>query len=301
MRILVSGASGYVGGLLVPLLAARGHRVRAGARDPAALQRRWAVGASRPVDGLVEPVELDVLRPASVRAAMDGVDVAYYLVHSMAGGEAGFIARDMRAATTFAHAAAAAGVRRIVYLGGLGDESDDLSPHLRSRHLVGELLASAGVPVLEFRAAIVIGAGSASFRMLRQLTDRLPVMITPRWVRVLCQPIAVRDVLSYLSHALDHEDADGVVEIGGPDVLSYGSMMRRYAALRGQRRLMLPVPVLTPRLSSYWVGFVTDVPPAIARPLIEGLRNEVVVRDPEPARPFGVDPLDYEGALRQAL
>lgn len=147
----------------------------------------------------------------------------------------------------------------------------------------------------------MIGAGSASFRMLRQLTDRLPIMITPRWVRVLCQPIAVRDVLAYLVFALDHPELNGIVEIGGPDVLSYGSMMRRYAALRGQSRVMLPVPVLTPRLSSYWVGLVTDVPASIAQPLIEGLRNEVVVRNPEPARAFGIRPLDYETALRRAV
>ena len=305
MRILVSGATGYLGGLLVQLLVADGHDVRAGGRDPSRLRTLLAANVlaqgAGGIRGTVETFELDLLRPETVRLAMEDVDVAYYLVHSMAEGEVGFVERDMQAATTFGDAAAQAGVGRIIYLGGLGDEADDLSPHLRSRHLVGKLLARAAVPVLEFRAAVVIGAGSASFRMLRQLTDRLPVMITPRWVRVRCQPIAVRDVLAYLSFALDRPEIGGIVEIGGPDILSYGSMMRRYAALRGQTRLMLPVPVLTPRLSSYWVGLVTDVAPSIARPLIEGLRNEVVVRDPEPARAFGIRTLDYESAVRRAL
>lgn len=289
----------------MPLLVADGHDVLAGGRDTKRLREQLAAQAlgseSGGCAGSVDAVELDLFQEETVRSAMEGVDAAYYLVHSMAAGEAGFIERDKLAATNFARVAAQARVGRMIYVGGLGDERDDLSPHLRSRHVVGQLLAAAGVPVLEFRAAIVIGAGSASFRMLRQLTDRLPIMITPRWVRVLCQPIAVRDVLAYLVFALDHPELNGTVEIGGPDVLSYGSMMRRYAALRGQLRVMLPVPVLTPRLSSYWVGLVTDVPASIAQPLIEGLRNEVVVRNPEPARAFGIRPLDYETALRRAV
>ncbi|HSK94914.1 MAG TPA: SDR family oxidoreductase, partial [Candidatus Angelobacter sp.] len=233
--------------------------------------------------------------------ALADVDIAYYLAHSMGGGEAGFAERDLRAARSFASAAAAEGVRRIVYLGGLGDDSTTLSHHLASRHEVGAELARHGIPVTEFRAAIVIGSGSASFEILRHLTERLPVMITPRWVATLCQPIAISDVVAYLVEALDHPEASGVVEIGGPDVLSYGEMMLGYARLRGLRRLMIPVPVLTPKLSSYWVNLVSPVPARIARPLIEGLRNEVVVRDPEPAKAFSVVPVSYEEALAQAI
>ena len=219
----------------------------------------------------------------------------------MSGGERGFEERDRRAAGNFARAAAAAGVGRIVYLGGLGDDRTDLSPHLRSRHETGVELASHGVPVTEFRAAIIIGSGSASFEILRHLTERLPIMITPRWVATRCQPIGSRDVLDYLVAALDHPEVTGVVEIGGPDVLSYGEMMRVYARLRGLRRLMIPVPVLTPRLSSYWVSLVSPVPAGIARPLIEGLRSEVIVRDPGPAAAFGIRPRPYVDALARAI
>ena len=213
--------------------------------------------------------------------------VAYYLAHSMGAGERGFAERDRQAARNFALAAARAGIARIVYLGGLGDDAADLSHHLASRHEAGAELAAHGVPVTEFRAAVIIGSGSASFEILRHLTERLPIMITPRWVGTRCQPIGIRDVLDYLVGALEHPAVTGVVEIGGPDVLSYGDMMRTYARLRGLRRLMIPVPVLTPRLSSYWVNLISPVPAGIARPLIEGLRNEVVVRDPGPARAFG--------------
>jgi uncharacterized protein YbjT (DUF2867 family) len=206
----------------------------------------------------------------------------------MAAGERGFAERDRQAARNFAQAAARAGVSRIVYLGGLGDDSADLSHHLASRHETGAELAAHGVPVTEFRAAVIIGSGSASFEILRHLTERLPIMITPRWVGTRCQPIGIRDVLDYLAGALEHPQAIGVVEIGGPDVLSYGDMMRTYARLRGLRRLMIPVPVLTPRLSSYWVNLVSPVPAGIARPLIEGLRNEVIVHDPGPAAAFGI-------------
>jgi uncharacterized protein YbjT (DUF2867 family) len=293
VRILVTGASGYIGGLIAPLLAEDGHDVVVGGRDPRVLGERFDLD--------VRAVELDVARPDTLERALDGVDVAYYLVHAMGSGEAGFASRDARAARSFGTAAAAAGVGRVIYLGGLGTDEPGLSAHLRSRHEVGRLLAESGVDVLEFRAAVVIGAGSASFRMIRQLADRLPVMITPRWVRVRCQPIAVRDVVAYLLLALQRPDVRGIVEIGGADVLSYGEMMRRYAALRGMRRAMIPVPVLSPRLSSYWVGLVTDVPWSIARPLIEGLRNEVVVRDPDPARAFPIEPLGYDEAVRRAL
>ncbi len=292
MRILVVGASGYIGGRLVPLLAAMGHDLVLMSRDARPLAARFP-------DARV--VAADLLDPGTLAPALEQVEVAYYLAHSMGSGERGFAERDRQAAHDFAQAAARAGVSRIVYLGGLGDDSANLSHHLASRHETGAQLASAGVPVTEFRAAVIIGSGSASFEILRHLTERLPVMITPRWVGTRCQPIGIRDVLDYLVGALDHPDVTGIVEIGGPDVLSYGDMMRGYARQRGLRRLMIPVPVLTPRLSSYWVNLVSPVPAGIARPLIEGLRNEVVVRNPAPAAAFGLEPLGYAEALQQAI
>jgi uncharacterized protein YbjT (DUF2867 family) len=292
MRILVVGASGYIGGRLVTLLRDRGEDLTLSSRDARPLAARFP-------DARV--VAADLLDPASLAPALEGIEVAYYLAHSMGAGERGFAERDRRAARGFAQAAARAGVSRIVYLGGLGDDTADLSHHLASRHETGAELAAHGVPVVEFRAAVIIGSGSASFEILRHLTERLPVMITPRWVATRCQPIGIRDVLDYLVGALDHPEVTGIVEIGGPDVLSYGEMMRTYARLRGLRRLMIPVPVLTPRLSSYWVSLVSPVPAGIARPLIEGLRNEVVVRDPGPAEAFGIRPLPYEQALQLAI
>ncbi len=292
MRILVVGASGYIGGRLVPLLKASGHDLVLMSRDARALTDRFP-GA--------RVLAADLLSPVTLAPALEGVEVAYYLAHSMGAGARGFAERDRLAARNFARAAAQAGVARIVYLGGLGDDAADLSRHLASRHEAGAELAAHGVPVTEFRAAVIIGSGSASFEILRHLTERLPIMITPRWVGTRCQPIAIRDVLDYLVGALALPDVAGIVEIGGPDVLSYGDMMRAYARLRGLRRLMIPVPVLTPRLSSYWVNLISPVPAGIARPLIEGLRNEVVVRDARPARAFGLRPLPYVAALRRAM
>jgi uncharacterized protein YbjT (DUF2867 family) len=292
MRLLIVGASGYIGGRLVPLLSRRGDDITLAGRDSRSLADRFPG---------MRVMRADLLDPSSLTQAVEGIDVAYYLAHSMGGGEAGFAERDLQAARSFASAAANAGVGRIVYLGGLGEDTKDLSHHLSSRHEVGAELARHGVPVTEFRAAVVIGSGSASFEILRHLTERLPVMITPRWVSTRCQPIGIRDVLAYLVAALDHPEMTGVVEIGGPDVLSYGQMMMRYAHLRGLRRLMIPVPVLTPRLSSYWVNLISPVPVNIARPLIEGLRNEVVVRNSEPARAFGVTPATYDETLAQAM
>lgn len=292
MRILIVGASGYVGGRLVALLAADGHQLRLASRDPRGLKERFPDA---------EVARVDLLEPETLPAALEGIDTAYYLAHSMSGGESGFAMRDLRAARWFGQAAREAGLIHIVYLGGLGDPDSDLSPHLASRQETGAELAAHGVPVTEFRAAIIIGSGSASFELLRSLVEHLPVMITPRWVRTLGQPIAIRDVLDYLRAAAGHPERAGIVEIGGPDVLSYEDMMHTYARLRGMRRVMIPVPVLTPRLSSYWVNLVTPVPAPIARPLIEGLRNEVVVRDPEPARAYGVDPVPFEVAVRRAI
>lgn len=292
MRILVVGASGYIGGRLVPLLAARGHELVLMSRDPRSLQARFPEATA---------VTADLLDPETLPSALEMIDVAYYLAHSMASGEQAFVDRDREAARNFALAARRAGVTRIVYLGGLGDDSTHLSRHLASRHETGAELAAHGVPVTEFRAAVVIGSGSASFEILRHLTERLPIMITPRWVATRCQPIGIADVLEYLVRALDHPEVTGIVEIGGPDILSYGDMMRAYARVRGLRRLMIPVPVLTPRLSSYWVSLISPVPAGIARPLIEGLRNEVIVRDPRPAAAFGFTPLPYLEALARAV
>jgi uncharacterized protein YbjT (DUF2867 family) len=247
-------------------------------------------------------VEGDVLRPGSLDDPMRGVEAAYYLVHSMAGGP-DFHDRDIAAARNFAAAAARAGVGRIVYLGGLAGDQPGLSEHLRSRQQTGDALRSAGVPVTEFRAAVIVGSGSLSFEMIRYLTERLPVMVCPRWVFTRTQPIAVRDVLDYLEAALDvPESAGRVVEIGGADTVTYGDMMTTYAEVRGLRRWMLPVPVLTPRLSSYWVNFVTPIPATIARPLIDGLRNENIVRDRLAQQLFpGVRPVTYREAVRRAL
>ena len=292
MRILIVGASGYVGGRLAARLIDRGHDVVLASRDPRGLADRFPEA---------DIVRLDLLDPETLPPALEGIDTAYYLAHSMAGGEHGFAIRDLQAARWFASAAREAGVGHIVYLGGLGDPAGELSPHLWSRQETGAELAAHGVPVTEFRAAVIIGSGSASFELLRSLVEHLPIMVTPRWVRTLCQPIAVRDVLDYLIESAGHPERAGVVEIGGPDVLSYEEMMHTYARLRGMRRLMIPVPVLTPRLSSYWCNLVTPVPSSIARPLIEGLRTEVVVREPEPAKAFDVRPMGYEAAVQRAI
>ncbi|MFB6620355.1 SDR family oxidoreductase [Streptomyces sp. NPDC056367] len=270
---LVTGASGYIGGRLVPELLDAGHRVRCLARTPAHLRDHpWA--------DRVEVARGDVTDAASLRPAFRDVDVAYYLVHSLGAGR-DFEETDRNAARTFAEEARAAGVRRIVYLGGLTPADvpePQLSPHLRSRAEVGRILLASGVPTTVLRAAVVIGSGSASFEMLRYLTERLPVMVTPSWVGTRVQPIGVRDVLRYLvGSATMPEDVNRAFDIGGPDVLTYHDMMVRYAAVAGlPRRLILPVPMLTPGLSSHWIGLVTPVPAALARPLAESLRYEVV-------------------------
>ena len=243
----------------------------------------------------------DVLRPETVIPALDDVDVAYYLVHSM-GSRRRWDDADRRAAVEFGEAARTAGVTRVVYLGGLG--SGDLSEHLASRQEVGRLLRASGVPTIELRASIVIGSGSASFEMVRALVDRLPVMVTPRWVRTLAQPIAIEDVLSYLVEALDVELAPNesrVYEIGGAERVSYLGLMREYARQRDLRRLMIPVPVLTPWLSSLWLGLVTPVYAGVGRKLVDGLRNETIVRDPSALRDFSVRPRSAREAVARAL
>lgn len=272
--VLVLGATGYVGGRLVGELLATGVRVRVLARSRERARRHaWSDD--------VEIVIGDVLDPDTLAPAFDGCTAAYHLVHSMGSGD-DFADTERRAAEHVRDAAAAAGLRRLVYLGGMGaDDPDELSEHLASRRRVGAILASGPTPVTELRAAIIIGSGSLSFEMLRYLTEVLPVMITPRWVSTRCQPIAIRDVLHYLVGVLDDPtDQHRVVEIGGPDVLTYAEMMQVYADVAGLRkRRIVPVPVLSPRLSSHWIGLVTPLPSGIARPLVDSLRHEVVVRD----------------------
>ena len=293
--VLVTGATGYVGGRLVPRLIEAGHRVRCLVRDLSRLQgRAWFPR--------VEVVRGDLLNPNSLADAMRDVNVVYYLIHSL--GEGGDFARlDVTAARNCSAAAKSAGVARIIYLGGLGDSSTDLSPHLRSRQETGVALRQFGVPVTEFRAAVIVGSGSLSFEMVRYLAERLPVMICPKWVFTRIQPIAIRNVLDYLVAAIEFPECAGrIIEIGGEDVLTYAEMMTRYARVRGLKRLLIAVPVLTPRLSSYWVHLITPIPAKVARPLIKGLVNEVVVHDDAARRLFpGISLLDYETSVRFAF
>lgn len=289
--ILITGATGYVGGELLKALLAAGHRVRCMARRPEALR-----DVAR-----AEIVRGDVLDASSVRAALSGVDTAYYLVHSM-GAAGSFEEKDRAAASIFGDAAREAGVRRIVYLGGLGSNGQHLSAHLRSRHEVGEILRASGVPVVEFRASIVIGPGSLSFEMIRALVERLPVMIAPRWVSVPAQPIAIGDLLEYLVSALDLPlEASRVFEIGGCEQVSYGGLMREYARQRGLKRLILSVPVLTPWLSSLWLGLVTPLYVRVGRKLINSIRHPTVVEDQSAADVFSIRPCGFREAIAKAL
>ena len=290
--VLLTGATGYVGGRLLKTLETGGERVRCLARRPEFLQPRVAEST--------QVVKGDVLDPPSLVAAMEGVDTAYYLVHSMASSRS-FEEEDRRAATNFARAAREAGVRRIVYLGGLGG-GPQLSPHLASRQEVGRILRGSGVPTIEFRASIVIGSGSLSFEMIRALVDRLPVMVTPRWVRIRGQPIAIEDVVAYLVAALDVQfDGSAVAEIGGADQVSYREIMQEYGRQRGLKRLMIPVPVLTPWLSSLWLGLVTPVYSSIGRKLIDSIPHETIVKNDLALGLFDIRPRGIREAIERAL
>lgn len=315
MRILVTGATGYIGGRLVPELLAAGHEVRALTRT-----QGWLRDVAWAGDVDVDVVTADVLDTASLPVIFEGVEVAYYLIHSLADGP-DFAAKDRRAASNFAAAAQAAGVRRIVYLGGLADRSTALeaadpaisehlasrseghvSEHLASRSEVGAILLAGGVPTVVLRAAVILGSGSASFEMLRYLTERLPIMIAPRWVDTRLQPIAVRDVLRYLvAAAAIPEEVNRGFDIGGPDVLTYRDMMQVFAAEAGlRRRIIMGVPLLSPNLSSHWVGLVTPVPAALARPLVRSLGTEVVCREHDIAH-YVADPPEGLLGVRRSV
>lgn len=290
-RVLLTGATGYIGGRLLPVLEESGRPVRCLARRPEHLRPK--------TDPATEVVEGDILDRASLAPALRGVETAYYLVHSMSSS-GDYEERDRRGAENFASAAGDAGVRRIVYLGGLGS-GDDLSPHLRSRQEVGRIFRRSGVPTVELRASIVIGSGSLSFEMVRALVEKLPVMITPRWVRTPTQPIAVEDVVGYLAATLDlPAGTDGIFEIGGADRVSYRTLMEEYARQRGLRRVMISIPLLTPRLSSLWLGLVTPVYARIGRELIEGLQNPTVVTDDRARRVFDIEPRGIREAIERA-
>lgn len=295
--VFVAGATGYVGGRLAPLLLSRGHVVHAAVRNPRKLAARpWGAHPNLRV------LAADVTDKASLAAAMRGCSVAFYLVHSMgAGGD--FAQADRQAASNMAQAAAEAGVERIIYLSGLGDDAPGLSEHLRSRSEVGRILTQGPVPATVLRAAVILGSGSASFEIIRNLVERLPLMITPRWVHTRCQPIAISNVLGYLLGCLENPATSGLtLDIGGPDVVTYGELFRIYARAAGIRApLILPVPLLTPGLSAFWVNLVTPVPAHLVRPLIEGLKNEVVCHDERILDLVPQDLLGCQEAIAAAL
>jgi len=290
--ILVTGATGYIGGRLFPRLTALGYLVRCMAREPSHV-RRQNTG--------VEVVKADIRNPDEVQAALHGVHTAYYLIHSM-GSAGNFEHADAEAAAIFGAAAKAEGVKHIIYLGGLGDEQTELSPHLKSRHEVGRILQSFDVPVTEFRASIIIGSGSLSFEMIRALVERLPFMITPRWVDTKAQPIAIQDVLNYLLQAAGQPTTQSrIFEIGGNDQVSYRDLMMAYAEARGLKRTLISVPVLSPRLSSLWLGLVTPLYARVGRKLVDSLKYPTICHHTEALTEFTIQPMGYRDAIREAL
>jgi uncharacterized protein YbjT (DUF2867 family) len=292
-RVLLTGATGYIGGRLIPVLENAGVRLRCLARRPGELVPRVAPATA--------VVGADLVDPSSLERALAGIDVAYYLVHSM-GAHGDYLENDRVAARNFGEAARRARVRRIVYLGGLATGDATLSKHLRSRIETGEVLRASGVPVVEFRASVVVGSGSLSFELIRALVDRLPMMICPRWVSTLAQPIGIDDLLAYLVAALDLPDGESrIFEIGGADQASYGDLMREYARQRGLKRVMISVPLLTPHLSSLWLGLVTPVYARVGRELIGGLKNRSVVTDPAALSVFPVRPVGLREAIARAI
>lgn len=296
-KILVTGVTGYIGGRLVPELLKKEYEVRVLTRDAERLGgRNWIKE--------VEVVEGDVLKPESLSKILKNVDAAYYLIHSMSGkSNTDFHERDMQAARNFGKAAQQMGVDRIIYLGGLGNKDDNLSEHLSSRQKTGKVLRESGVAVTEFRAAIVVGSGSKSFEMIRYLSERVPIMISPKWVYSKVQPIAIRNVLQYLVLAIEKpETKSQIIEIGGSNVITYADMMKIYAEIKGLNRILIPVPILSPSLSSHWVHWMTPIPASLARPLIEGLKNDVLVMNDKAKRLFPeVDPISYKKAVELAL
>jgi uncharacterized protein YbjT (DUF2867 family) len=297
LRCLVTGVTGYIGGRLVPELLNKGYRVRVLSRDTDRLQgRSW-------IDD-VEVVEADVLQPETLPAALKDIDVAYYLIHSMSGKSSSeFHDRDIQAARNFGDIAKQQNVDRILYLGGLGDPDDQLSEHLASRQKTGSILRESGVSVTEFRAAIVVGSGSKSFEMVRYLTERVPLMICPSWVYSKVQPIAIRNVLQYLVSAIEKpQTRDEIIEIGGSSIITYADMMKIYAEVNELKRILVPVPVLSPTLSSHWVHWMTPIPASLARPLIEGLKNDVIVQSDKAQKLFPeISPLSYKRAVELAI
>ena len=297
-HVLVTGATGYVGGRLVPRLLEAGYLVHVLVRNPAQLQgRTWL--------NQVEVIKGDILKPETLPRAMVGMQAAYYLIHSMGSGE-NFRQRDRMAARNFSRAAKQAGLQRIIYLGGLGNPENNLSEHLRSRQETGEVLREAGIPVVEFRSAIIVGSGSASFEMMRYMVEVIPILLCPRWVMTRVQPISIRDVLEYLVAALELPEkvvaSHKIIEIGGSEVLTYRDMMRGYARARGLRRMTINLPFLSTRFYASWAHWLTPISMPLTHALIEGLHNEVIVRDHSAARLFpGIRPRGYPTSLERAL
>ncbi len=292
-NILVTGGTGYVGGRLVPRLLEKGYRVHCLVRDPSRIEGRgW--------DNVIV-FNGDVLKYEEILPAFKDIDVAYYLIHSMAEGK-GFSERDLKAAENFGRAAREQGVKRIIYLSGLGVDGDKLSAHLKSRQATGNKLRECGIPVTEFRASQIIGSGSVSFEMIRYLTERMPIIPCPKWVKTRSQPIAIRDVLRYLVDCLMVPDSAGcIIEIGGSDILGYDKIMLTFARLRGLKRRVVVIPFLTPRICAYFLNLLTPIPANIGRPLVDGLRNEVIVRDAAVRHMFNFIPLKFEQAVQLAV